>query len=501
MKSFCKYLTPPILVLAVVLSLILTAAPAMANPGLRVEGAILQADVAPGETITHTMRISLSDTDPAMDILVDIRGLGQSLDGSYQALEASDDITPYSARTFITLDKNSFHLEPGESQDVVATIHVPENVVAGGRYALIYVYSQPTGVGDVGVISAVAVTIALTIENSELTHQGEITLATTDEVVSGQPINIMTTFQNTGNHHFRIKERLTISNAEGEVIDVIHLPLTSSSVIPSMSRQLKAIYIPQGGLPPGVYSFVSTVMLEDDTVLDEVEGSFEAKETYISPLPDASVILAPNISATLETDDGRIYIMFPKGSVTSQVTVSVRNYYLEQLPEAPSGFEIATTCFRIDGLSGLLAQEATLTVQYAAADLERAGGDASRLRLARWDEADQKWSVLETKVDKEAGTLTTNTNQLSLHTIMIGPPSSGTSWWLLFIYIAAGVIVIGLLVYFLVIRRRRQPPKPPRQPKQRRTHPEVRMGRAGDEEKSILVVGAGGTVRRKSAKK
>lgn len=494
MKSCFKYLVLPIFVVALVLSPILTAAPAMANPGLSVEGTILLIDVAPGETITHTIRIGLGDIDPPMDILVDVRGLGQYLNGSYQALEASDDISPYSARTFITLDKNSFHLEPGESQDVVATIHIPENVDAGGRYAIIYIRSQPIG----GIISAVAVAVALTIKDSQLVHEGNIAELATGEVVSGQPIDLLTTFQNTGNHHFKIKGRVTVSYAE-EVLDVIYVALTSSSVIPTMSRQLKAVFIPRGELPLGVYSFQSQVMLEDDTILAESEGSFELTEPYSPPWPTASVLVVPNSSATLETQDGWISITFPVGSVTTQVWVSVQNYPLEQLPEAPGGFELATTCFRVDGLSGLLLKEATVTVQYSDADLVRAGEDASRLKLARWDEAEQRWSVLNTKLDREAMTLTTNTNQLSLQVIMIAPPAGGMSWWLLVIYIAAGVIVVGLLTYFLVIRRRRQPPKPP---KQRRVPSEVHMGKAGGEEKKILVVGAGGVVeRRKSAKK
>jgi len=196
-------------------------------------------------------------------------------------------------------------------------------------------------------------------------------------------------------------------------------------------------------------------MLEDGTLLDEASGSFEVKEPYVPPSPPASVTLIPGSAATLETGDGRISISFPKGAVISQVEVSLRSYPLEQLPSPPTDFELATTCFRIDGLTGLLVKEATLTVKYSPADLERAEGDASRLTLARWDEANNQWSVLKTKVDKEANTLSTKTNQLSIWAVMVAPPAAPFNM-LLMAGIAAGVLVVGMAILLVVLLRRRR---------------------------------------------
>jgi heme/copper-type cytochrome/quinol oxidase subunit 4 len=75
------------------------------------------------------------------------------------------------------------------------------------------------------------------------------------------------------------------------------------------------------------------------------------------------------------------------------------------------------------------------------------------LSLARWDEAQSKWSVLKTKVNAEAMTLSTSTNQLSIWAVVVGPASGTVNLWLI-IGGAAGVVVIVLLVYFLAVRRR-----------------------------------------------
>jgi hypothetical protein len=202
------------------------------------------------------------------------------------------------------------------------------------------------------------------------------------------------------------------------------------------------------------------VMLGDGSVLDEASDSFEVQEPYIPPPPVASITLSPNSPATLKTEDGRISISFPQGSVTGQVEVSVRSYPWAQLPQLPPELQLGSMCFRVDGLTGLLVEKATMTVKYTATDLDKAEGDASRLRLARWDEAQNEWSVLETKVDKETMILSTNTNRLGIWAIVIdsaavtaGSSSEAKNWWPI-IGGAAGFTVIVLSICFLAVRRR-----------------------------------------------
>jgi len=51
----------------------------------------------------------------------------------------------------------------------------------------------------VGIITAVDVPVYLTIQGSQLTQTGKITGVTAGTITNGQPVNITTTFQNTGN--------------------------------------------------------------------------------------------------------------------------------------------------------------------------------------------------------------------------------------------------------------------------------------------------------------
>jgi hypothetical protein len=262
----------------------LAASPASAaENGLRVQGAILQADVSPGQNLTHKMTVSIGTEDPATEITVRLGGYGQALSGASELLETADN-TDFSARAFITLDKESFHLEPGGSEVVTATIQVPLDVGAGGRYALINIKTGAAGGGGVGMITAVNVPIVLTVKDTTLTRQGEIT-GLNIEVAGGQTLNIDTIFHNTGNYHFRIQGNITISKFQGKTLKTIPVPLTSSSIIPEMSLRLNAKYEPEAVLAKGIYIVKSQVRAEDGTVLAEERAAFQVTESGVSPVP------------------------------------------------------------------------------------------------------------------------------------------------------------------------------------------------------------------------
>ena len=282
-----RYIMPALAAIIILAALPATAM-AMANPGLRVENAICVADVSPGDTITHKMTLSLVETDSPMDLAVEVNDLDNMK-------------STYSAKDFISVDKTSFHLEPGESQDVTATVHIPSDVGNGGRYAVIILRQKPTGTG-VSAVVAVNVRLYLTIKDSQLIHEGEVTEVSAGEAVSGKPVDIFITFKNNGNHHFKFKGEVTVSDAQGEVLDTIYTALSPSSVIPSMSSKLEANFIPEKGLPLGNYFIKVRVMLEDGTILGEAEGSFEVKEPYVPPPPPAETTEPSPIPAAETTD-------------------------------------------------------------------------------------------------------------------------------------------------------------------------------------------------------
>ncbi len=411
----------PLLLMGVLIFLVLCPGPASA---INVAGAKYMETVNAGDTVTHLITVSTKATDPSMDIVIDVLGFGQTAGKSYSSLSEAEDPSPYSARKFITLDTGSFHLNPGESKKITAKIVIPNNAGDGGRYAMISLHNAPSGEGTTAYITAIAVPVMITIAKSKILQQGTITSIKVGEIVTTQPLKITTSLQNTGNiHYYQTKNTVTLLDSGGNVLGTASTDPSVFAIIPTYTVNYDVTF--DKSLSPGTYGVKSEVSLEDGTILDSKTSTFEVKNSYLAPLAETSVTLTPQNSAVMASPDGRITISFPAGAVINDLTVTLKPFSLNQLPTLPTDAKAGTTCFQINGLSGILSKDATISVKYSDADLAVAGGDASKLVLARYDQSDRKWTLLKTSVNKDTMTLSATTNRFSTWAVMVSTQASG----------------------------------------------------------------------------
>jgi len=244
--------------------------------------ASIKLNVTPGEKTTQQLALSLGKQGQTMAIAVDVEGLGTSLNGSPQGIAPVQDTGPYSARTFITVNKSSFQLKPGKSQNIIATIAVPANVGAGARFAIIYIHQQaPAGGKGAQSVSSFNIPVLLTIQGSTLTQTGKITGLSTSAITNGQPIQILTDFQNTGNMYFKVEGEVTISDAQGQTLGTLSIPLTANSTLPGAAREIVTNFTPTSALAVGTYTIYAKITLQDGTLLDELTGTFAITSAYV----------------------------------------------------------------------------------------------------------------------------------------------------------------------------------------------------------------------------
>jgi hypothetical protein len=400
--------------IGLVIFLMLCPVPAAA---IKVVGSIYSGNIAPGSSAIHTMTVSTKSDDPPMDLMVDIQGLGQTPQQGSVGLSADKDMSPYSARTFITVSPVTFHLNPGDSQEIKATISLPQSVGDGGRYAIITIRNAPVGNGTMAIVTAVSVPIIVTIPGTSLIKKGTISMVNVADIVPGQPVQITTSLKNTGNYHFIPKNTVTITDSAGKVVVEGSSEPSTRSIIPTSTGDYSVDI--DKPLPPGTYTATSKISLEDGTVLDTKSTTFEVQANYIPPLQGASIKLTARDGGVLASPDGRVTINFPAGAVFSDTDVSLKPMVKDQVPAPSPGMSPARTFFTVGGINGLLAKDATLIVKYTSADLEAAGSDVSKLVLARYDDSDNKWTILPTTLDKSALTLTTTTNRFGTWGVMV----------------------------------------------------------------------------------
>jgi len=445
------------------LFLILGVASPVFAGGLTVFSGKIDSQVNPGQEYHYSMKVQ-NTSDSPMDIAVESKGYGTSSDSSFIVLEPNDDTSLNTARELLSVSPSTFRLEPGDSRDIDISAHIPPRMVDGGKYAIVYIHTMQKA-GMVATISAIAARVLLTIDGSTLSHSSKITAVNPKP---DKPLEAAVTISHTGNHHY--KPHLHGKLVKGDKVFAVALTQDAWPMIPGYSRQFNLSFISSEPIPADEYEAVIEVHDENETLVAGYTKSYKlaaACTPTASPLSEAkslpaqpphimtpvSVTVNPSSAATLKTETDRISISFPSGAVISPAIVSLSGYPPEQLPSLPSDWQPTSTSFKVEGLNGLLAKEAVLTVNYSAVDLAKTGENASRLALARWDESSSRWTLLKTAIDQQNITLTTSTTQFSTFTVVILPPSTPINW-LLVIIIGATILALSGILFFVYKRKR-----------------------------------------------
>lgn len=235
--------------------------------GLGVSGVIFEADVSPGDSISHEMTVSLREGEMPLDLVVRVEDWNQSIDGVNQPQEEMAGQSTYSARSFLKAEPSKFHIDPGESRKIVLRGDVPLDVGAGGRYALIGIYSIPEKAGEetensIGVSVAINALVRLTISGTKLSRKGDITSMRMDDKCQ----NLSLVFKNEGNYHFKASARAFLKDSVGNILANSSSPL-SSNILPEASRLFQLALLPEEELKHGSYFVNASVESEDGTLL------------------------------------------------------------------------------------------------------------------------------------------------------------------------------------------------------------------------------------------
>jgi len=141
--------------IAQLISLLMIAAACLCPAqGLQLQSGIWEAFPSPGESLEHSMTVSLSQEESPSLITVSLLNCSQNLQGSLQE-ESSQEKSLPSASPWITLRLSnqssqessrelSFMLQPGSSQEIIASAQIPaQESLQGGYYAMINILGSP----------------------------------------------------------------------------------------------------------------------------------------------------------------------------------------------------------------------------------------------------------------------------------------------------------------------------------------------------------------------
>ena len=465
---------------SIALALVLTAiVAAPVSAGLMVTNAKIVDSISPGESTTYTIKVTDNTSEP-MNVGVAVKGLGNYITGPIEDLAAENDLSPYSARPFITASPTTFHLEAGQSQDVTVNVNVPANVGDGGRYADIFIYTIPSGGGQIGISAAVGAQAILTIKDSNLIITGKITSLDIPQAVSQQLLSATTTINNTGNYHYKIVCNGTVTNDQGQVVGVSWPTDTIYNLIPTFSRQVDIPLNISQELTPGTYNLSIEAYTQDGILLDTSYKTFVITDTY-KPMPLTPLNIEFFNQGQLSVhqwsmaEDGTLMEVVDATSLDSTVSINILQgtkvtaeggeppepitvTSLDSPPSPPTGYEtIMAYNFSSNGIT--FAPKADITLTYSPSDIPK-GISESQLSIQTFDEATLQWIPVESQVDTVAHTITFSTTHYSVYAIF-SPPSANpttivgteTRTW---IWIGIGVLWVVVIAASIVIMQRRR---------------------------------------------
>lgn len=238
------------------------------SAGLSVSGAAFIGDVSPGQKIVHTMTVSLGDNDTPQKMTANVYGFAMSMDGTNIELSPKDDASPFTARTFLSVEPKNFTVDPGVPQKVNLTGTVPEDSEPGGRYAIVSLKTVPEGDKSISITSEFQVLVLLTIKDSAQVKTGTITDL---NVSTGNNVSVNLVFENTGNVYYKPFIGAVLKGDNGQVVIEIPPKKISAIILPTNSRRCSFDVAPLSNLTSGEYSIEAKVTLEDGTLLDSKE--------------------------------------------------------------------------------------------------------------------------------------------------------------------------------------------------------------------------------------
>ncbi|MDR0463265.1 MAG: DUF916 domain-containing protein [Pseudomonadales bacterium] len=157
----------------------------------------------------------------------------------------------WSLASWLTITPNAAVIEPRQSVSIVVTISVPEDAMAGGRYAMVLhrpALSESGGATTGSQVSAQVGSLFYVIVEGDITEDAFITDFEFTRFSETGPVDFSFNFQNESSTHIRPEITITIKNIFGQVREEI--VLEQRNIFPGTGRSYEGVWENRWGFGP-----------------------------------------------------------------------------------------------------------------------------------------------------------------------------------------------------------------------------------------------------------
>jgi hypothetical protein len=180
----------------------MTVSPTQINP-----------ELAPGSMSQGQVSV-INDGDKGYDFTVSATPYhvtGEDYDQSFQIIPGA-----INAATWFTVPKQTYHLEPHQSQVVPYTLTVPAGTQGGGYYATLFYQTSPKPSDSSGVQRQQRIGVVAYVRvKGDLVEKGSLASFDVDTFQPGNPVAAILRLKNDGNVHYSAEIQLRVTDIFG----------------------------------------------------------------------------------------------------------------------------------------------------------------------------------------------------------------------------------------------------------------------------------------------
>jgi hypothetical protein len=253
-----------------------TPAQAIEGESIVLSPASARIQVGAGETVKDTIKV-INDGTTSYDFSVYSSPYSVA-NGTYEPnyTEKKSNADLY---TWVTYDKKSYSLNPGESVDVPYTITVPADAAPGGHYGVLFAETEvpAEGSGQIARKKRVGAIVYATVKGDYITAGKQLD-AKIDWLQLGGPITATLSVENTGNTDFTMTELMQVKNVLG---GTVYEKTNDRTLLPKTTRDINLAWT--GGPIMGLYN-----VKVESKILDKVT----TKQSWVLLMPMWVLVLS-----------------------------------------------------------------------------------------------------------------------------------------------------------------------------------------------------------------
>ena len=230
---------------------------------LQISPVRLDLDLEPGTTSTGTFEVQNTGLK-AYDFVLGV-GPYSVTDENY-SIDSETRTTYTDIVDWITFSQNEGHVEPNQNQEITVTVTVPDDVPAGGQYAMIYaemVRDDELESTGVAVNHRVALLVFSEVEGNTR-REGQVLETKIPTILFNPPITATSLVENTGNVHATAYYTLQVFPLFGD--EEVYTNEENPATLTILPETQRFNSISWDGAPQlGIFRVRETVTILDDT--------------------------------------------------------------------------------------------------------------------------------------------------------------------------------------------------------------------------------------------